>query len=207
MSGRGDDKSIEPAAHQSLLSGGLRRASLEDMNMVARTKQAAEKLAEELLAALEARLEQAKAEAPAALTELERRDDERVRRIAEEVAVKVQARLDARIAALEALNASVRHPASSSETGWAIMDYAGLLLAVDGIFRSDLKPHEVRRLDREPVSEYTMDAHASGSAAVRRACGGTRQGNSEGCDVTTYTVSVRGSDAGRATLGKRSWKT
>jgi len=201
MSGRGDDKSIEPAAHQSLLSGGLRRASLEDMNMVARTKQAAEKLAEELLAALEARLEQAKAEAPAALTELERRDDERVRRIAEEVAVKVQAR------PLEALNASVRHPASSSETGWAIMDYAGLLLAVDGIFRSDLKPHEVRRLDREPVSEYTMDAHASGSAAVRRACGGTRQGNSEGCDVTTYTVSVRGSDAGRATLGKRSWKT
>lgn len=95
MSGRGDDKSIEPA-HQSPLSGVLRRASLEDLNVVARTKQAAEKMAVGLLAALEARLEQAKAESPAALTEL--LTEERVRCIAEEVGAKLVAGLEARLA-------------------------------------------------------------------------------------------------------------
>jgi hypothetical protein len=64
--------------------------------VVARTKQAAEKMAVGLLAALEARLEQAKAESPAALTEL--LTEERVRCIAEEVGAKLVAGLEARLA-------------------------------------------------------------------------------------------------------------
>lgn len=134
------------------------------MSEGARIRREAKKVAAGLLADLEARLEQAKADAPAVLAELERRDDtpptilehpvtlpwtgnatlshhigetlteERVRRIAEEVAAKVQARLDARIAALEALNASARQPAPPRETGWAVAydDEDGLNIFVHG---------------------------------------------------------------------------